>query len=830
MTDPIKNQKLSLALLLGLLLLTAAPTVLLAQPAESVPSNSPEPTDPSEVKATIGPVPTPDIANRAAEDIVESRDLMRSAQPNAAIETIETDLPDEIVAIMDYAGLMEEKDYENAPPKLLNESRQQWLKHDRTLSDWLQVLDSHVREVQTVREQLSSLQEIWRLTAEDSTAASLPEAVQNQIQSVRGELQQAEIEIEARRQTVLTLQSQVSEQRIHIAVVLETLDMTLIDRQNDLFRATLPPIWAPVRDESGSLAVGRDLADTWYRVVVGVSEFFAEEKLIPLVHFCLMLLIAVLLWLLNRRTPIDGEDEAGALAIARRPLAASGLLTLLILSPFYSDASVVFKTIIPILALPFAAVLSPVFVPAERRPLVYSILLLALLVNIQNLIVAVGFLRQLLLVATSFLGLVSLFYFRRQMGREDSLVWPAISRAVLGIGSMVLVVIFVAALLGFIQLGELLANAAIESAYLALILLAGYLTIDALLLLVMRTRTARRLNTVQKHNKVIRAQITKFVKFLAIVLWVWVLLNRLLVRHVVAQSIMTGLTTKLQVGSMTISLGAVLLFFLVLWLTFFIAKLVRHLLEEDLLYHAGMSRGRNHMISLLVNYSIIGLGFLAALAAAGIRVEQFALIGGALGVGVGFGLQNVVSNFVSGLILVFERPIQVGDTIEVGTLTGTVRRIGIRSSTIGTFDGAEVIVPNSDLISRHVVNWTLSNQLRRMEVKVRVKHGTDPGYVQELLTKVAQTHPKVLAHPAPYSLFHGFGDSSLAFVVRFWTTDFDNWIFIASEVTVTIDTALKDAGIEIPFPQQDLHIYSVDPPAPIPEGGQSVQRPGSEEK
>jgi small-conductance mechanosensitive channel len=138
---------------------------------------------------------------------------------------------------------------------------------------------------------------------------------------------------------------------------------------------------------------------------------------------------------------------------------------------------------------------------------------------------------------------------------------------------------------------------------------------------------------------------------------------------------------------------------------------------------------------------------------------------------------------------------------------------------VRTFDEAEVIVPNSDLISHHVVNWTLSDQLRRMEVKVGVAYGTDPVRVQEILVEVAKAHEKVLDYPAPYSLFKGFGDSSLDFVVRFWTSDFGNWIFIASEVTVGINAALKEAGITIPFPQRDLHIYSVDPPAPIPDGG-----------
>jgi small-conductance mechanosensitive channel len=193
-------------------------------------------------------------------------------------------------------------------------------------------------------------------------------------------------------------------------------------------------------------------------------------------------------------------------------------------------------------------------------------------------------------------------------------------------------------------------------------------------------------------------------------------------------------------------------------------------------------------------------------------MEQFALVAGALGVGIGFGLQTIVSNFISGLILIFERPIKIGDTVEVGTLLGRVRRIGIRSSTVRTFDGAEVIVPNNDLITGQVVNWTLSDQMRRIEVKVGLAYGTDPNLVLELLMGVAIKHEKALDNPAPYALFLGFGDSSLDFALRFWTADFENWITTASEVTVGVNDALKEAGLEIPFPQQDLHVRSIDPP------------------
>jgi small-conductance mechanosensitive channel len=160
------------------------------------------------------------------------------------------------------------------------------------------------------------------------------------------------------------------------------------------------------------------------------------------------------------------------------------------------------------------------------------------------------------------------------------------------------------------------------------------------------------------------------------------------------------------------------------------------------------------------------------------------------------------------MILLFERPIQIGDTIEIGTLIGQVRRIGIRSSTVRSYTGAEVIVPNANLVSNEVINWTLSDRRRRLMVSVGVAYGTDPERVLEILRTVAAGHDKVLSDPAPWPLFKGFGDSSLDFELRFWVLQFDDGMQVASDVTVALGRALAEAHIEIPFPQRDLHFKS----------------------
>jgi small-conductance mechanosensitive channel len=179
---------------------------------------------------------------------------------------------------------------------------------------------------------------------------------------------------------------------------------------------------------------------------------------------------------------------------------------------------------------------------------------------------------------------------------------------------------------------------------------------------------------------------------------------------------------------------------------------------------------------------------------------------GALGVGIGFGLQTIVNNLSSGLILLFERPIKVGDTIQVGTVTGEVKRIGSRSSTVRTGDGAEMIVPNASLVSETVTNWTLSDRSQRFVLTVGVAYGTNPEKVIELLKATAASNPEVLASPGPSALFAGFGASSLDFQLKAWVADGSRLSTVKSDVGLALCAAFAAAGIEIPFPQQDVRI------------------------
>jgi small-conductance mechanosensitive channel len=218
-------------------------------------------------------------------------------------------------------------------------------------------------------------------------------------------------------------------------------------------------------------------------------------------------------------------------------------------------------------------------------------------------------------------------------------------------------------------------------------------------------------------------------------------------------------------------------------------------------------------LSRLVHYALVLIGFLFALGALGVNFRNITIIGGALGVGIGFGLQGIVNNFVSGLILLFERPIKVGDWVQLGDQWGEIAKIGLRATVVRTFDRSEVVVPNADLVSNQVTNWTLTDRYMRIRLNVGVAYGSDVPLVMQTLREVAMDNPMVVSNPAPQILFVAFGDSSLDFELRIWVNEIENFVEVRSQVNQEIDRRFRESGIVIAFPQRDLHLRSVDEPA-----------------
>ncbi len=256
-----------------------------------------------------------------------------------------------------------------------------------------------------------------------------------------------------------------------------------------------------------------------------------------------------------------------------------------------------------------------------------------------------------------------------------------------------------------------------------------------------------------------------------------------------------------------------LLFVLLLALS---ARAVRMALRRHLLDRTALDEGQKYNIGRLTQYLIFFLGLIVGLESIGVSLASLAVFGGALGIGIGFGLQDTANNFIAGLILLFERPVKVGDRIEVGGLDGQVVRIGARSTWVRTNDNIVIVLPNSEFIAKPVINWTANDRRVRFLVPVGVSYSSDPEIVRRVLLEVAAENQDVLAEPAPDVIFTGFGDSALNLELRVWTTtQVHRRPIIRSDLYFAIFRAFRQHGIQIPFPQRDLHIKSVDVGIPV---------------
>jgi small-conductance mechanosensitive channel len=276
-------------------------------------------------------------------------------------------------------------------------------------------------------------------------------------------------------------------------------------------------------------------------------------------------------------------------------------------------------------------------------------------------------------------------------------------------------------------------------------------------------------------------------------------------------------------GEFTLSVKMVVMVIVVLYLTTLISWVIQALAESQFMTPRKMDIGVKESLKRLTHYGLFTIGFLVAVSMAGLDLQKFTIMAGALGVGIGFGLQNIVSNFVSGLILLFERPVKIGDTITIGNEWGTITRIGLRSTVFETFDRSEIIVPNADLVSQQVTNWTFSSKVVRVTLPVGVAYGSPLEKVLGVLNKAAKEHPDVLTYPEVNTIFECFGNSSIDFKLRFWVHSIDDRMKIRSEVAVIVDRLFREEEIVIPFPQQDLHLRSIDSKLQPQFGGQSPE-------
>lgn len=360
--------------------------------------------------------------------------------------------------------------------------------------------------------------------------------------------------------------------------------------------------------------------------------------------------------------------------------------------------------------------------------------------------------------------------------------------------------------LGIVKLSLLLSVSTINVIGIGILIFLFYQISKAILIVLAEIKPFSELNIIKTRKAGFLLRLFSIVRVLLIIMFIRALLvqYKLLVPFV--STWQEFVTKSWKIGEVSISISDFLSFFVIVFITVFAARFLRYLLGGEILPRFIRRRGVPNAISTSVFYIIMVTGLFVAAFSTGIEWNKVNLALGALGVGIGFGLQGLVYNFIAGLILTYERPVQVGDIVQLNTLMGSIKEIGVRSSRVQTYDGAEVVVPNGNLISNEVINWTLSNNHKRQELKFKASTNADPQEIVEILKTIPLQNPKVIQDPSPLALFEGYSDEgTLDFRLLFWT-HVDVGLSSKSEVGLAIYKELQKRGYEIPVQKSTIRI------------------------
>jgi potassium-dependent mechanosensitive channel len=388
-------------------------------------------------------------------------------------------------------------------------------------------------------------------------------------------------------------------------------------------------------------------------------------------------------------------------------------------------------------------------------------------------------------------------------------VWP------FRVGALIWAAVFAATVLGYDTLARWVTHAAVTSAAVLFVVVLLIVVLRGALASVLRYETRGR-STLRRIGLPLVQRLMMLLQVIMVTAAALVLLDIWELSPSPFATWQRFIRFGIDLGPLQLTVGRLLFGLAVIYFAILASWLFRTLSQSEFYRQWDLDRGVGDSISTLVHYVLITLGVIFALGILGVELQNFAIVAGALGIGIGFGLQNVVNNFVSGLILLFERPVRVGDTVVVDGEWGTITKIGLRSTILLTFDQSEMIVPNADLISEKVTNWTLTTPIARIILPVGVAYGSNIAQVLDILRAAGNAHESVLTEPGPQALFVGFGDSSLDFEIRCWIRQIRLRLEVRSVVLTDVQRRLAEAGIEIPFPQRDLHLRSVAPGVVLP--------------
>jgi len=603
---------------------------------------------------------------------------------------------------------------------------------------------------------------------------------------------------------LLTVQQKASTIKAKVNLLTAEIDGLMLALRGNITVKSSPPMFS----KRYFAQFGSGL---WYAVQRGLTEvswpgekYFERQRWVFLLQVLLALILSTLIFIYRKQL----ETSETWRFVGQRPIATGLFAGFTFLSILYEAIPATWAVVVILVIAPaFVRIVGCFLKETWQRLLAYGLMGFLVITRLFYLISLPLPLFRLYILVAAFVGIFFCLWQTvagKRRGHSRTVIW------IFRIGCLYLAVVLALEIFGASNLSEFLLMSVIRTVFALFVAwLLIYLTHGAIEWAI-RSKASHIFARLQYDtDKIVQRLDLGVVVFIGVIALASILVIWRIFENP-KEALQSVFAFGFTLGTQRISVGLILAAIGILYGAFFISWALQKLLTEQVLARRQADPGVRFSIARLVHYVVIFIGFLFALAALGLELTKITIIFGALGVGIGFGLQTIVNNFASGIIMLFERPVKVGDYIELNGQWAEVKKIGLRATVVQTFERSDIVVPNSNLISNQVINWTLSSRIVRLIIPVGVAYGSDIPLVLETLKACATSNPKLMKNPEPQVLFKSFGASSLDFELRIWIWNVDDRQSMNSEIHQEIDRRFREANIEIAFPQRDLHLRSVE--------------------
>ena len=783
--------------------------VLSAEETTKQPTEQIEPVE--ETPKFIELSHVPEEAAKAAADLKKIADTLAEHKETLEIHKVLPAYADSIDVLLEDPIYKNLENLENQTIRTLQKHRQEWKIYSSELEKWGSLYQARIEIYDVRRETLQNYSQLWSETHINATKESAPEVVQNHIANVIIEIEELRNHAKKFYDFGLTDANLITTKLTAINETIALLKETEVLLSTRVFYQNQPPLSTLISSDLFSpllysKGIYTNLSEKYNEFMIYHKTHDEQQIVMFFTTLLIIGFVSYFNWLYRKKRLFVSEasmHKKEYLFIAR-PVSTIIILMVLSTVVVYDDAPKSFREMILYIAMiPFLRIIQTV-IHKKVEPYFYTYFLLYFLSLMEKNAIGYDLDDRFVNIAISvgLIGLIVRFvHYKTADFVEMDIIRKVIYKA-LPLVTLLLMISIVANIYGAMLLSEKIAHGVFTAIHSSIIFYVLTIILSGYVIILLRRRISSASNILEKYAAKIERTVTLVIKVFMVLWWFKILIKVLGLETNLNALIDTIFALTWEVGSTTISLQAIIYFLTIMVGTWILSRLIQIVLKVEVFSRFQFSRGVPTAISTTLNYIIVISGILIAFSSLGVSTEQFAIVFGALGVGIGFGLRNIIANFISGVIMVFERPIQIGDTIEVDDTMGKVLSIGTRASSVQTFDGSEVIVPNESFISSKVINWTLSDERRRKVLQIKVAFDSDIETVLEIMRSVALNNDDVLKDPEPLPTFQGFGDYYLEFKLYYWLTE--NLIVAQSDVAIAVYKGLKEANIATPMPIQEL--------------------------